>query len=232
MFHLALVTDSSYLSDWVPEITKNEIEKTRIPQNLLNLLLTAYDGEMKETACKDAFVNCLEITDSEDKCLVKTIPRTLRMNLSSTVGQTVREQMRSLAEQWAGIKLEHQKQYVVRYLNGTKIYPHFDMFNNFVISGIVNIGQKVEQDWPLYMLDRNGDTHRVILHPGEMVWSESARVIHGRPEQLRGEYYDNFIISFRPADAWYTEEYFFGLPPRYKPYTLNEIREIQLGTDT
>ena len=37
----------------------------------------------------------------------------------------------------------------------------------------------------------------VMLEPGEMVWYESARLIHGRPQPLEGEYYDNAMVGFR-----------------------------------
>ena len=57
--------------------------------------------------------------------------------------------------------------------------------------------QSVEKDWPLYILDNEGEQHMVMMEPGEMVWYESARLIHGRPQPLEGEYYDNAFIIFR-----------------------------------
>ena len=42
----------------------------------------------------------------------------------------------------------------------------------------------------------------VFLAPGEMVWYESARLLHGRPEVLEGDYYDNLFIHFVPTH-WY-----------------------------
>ena len=47
--------------------------------------------------------------------------------------------------------------------------------------------------------------HRLNLAPGEMVWYESARLLHGRPEPLAGDYYDNLFIHFSPTH-WYSEE--------------------------
>ena len=55
----------------------------------------------------------------------------------------------------------------------------------------------MESEWPLYIVDNEGGQHMVLLKPGEMVWYESARIIHGRPDPFRGEYYDNLLLDFR-----------------------------------
>ena len=55
----------------------------------------------------------------------------------------------------------------------------------------------MEKDWPLYIQDNEGEQHMVMLEPGEMVWYEAARLIHGRPQPLQGEYYDNAMVGFR-----------------------------------
>ena len=57
--------------------------------------------------------------------------------------------------------------------------------------------QSVDDDWPLYVLDNDGGEHRVMMKPGDMVWYESARVIHGRPQPLQGEFFDNLFIHYR-----------------------------------
>ena len=55
----------------------------------------------------------------------------------------------------------------------------------------------MKTDWPLYMVDNKGEEHMVVMKPGEMVWYESARIIHGRPAPLQGEFYDNIFLDFR-----------------------------------
>ena len=40
-----------------------------------------------------------------------------------------------------------------------------------------------------------------------MLWYESARAVHGRPHQFKGEYFDNLFIHYRPTGAWYTDQY-------------------------
>ena len=56
-------------------------------------------------------------------------------------------------------------------------------------------------------MDNDGGQHAVLLEPGEMVWYESARAIHGRPQPLQGEYYDNLFIHYSPVGDWYTSPY-------------------------
>jgi len=38
---------------------------------------------------------------------------------------------------------------------------------------------------------------RILLHPGEMILFESARLPHGRQDPLDGESYDNLFLHFR-----------------------------------
>ena len=79
-------------------------------------------------------------------------------------------------------------------------------FQDDVVSAIMNIGQSVTNDWDLHLLDNGGQHHAIILQPGDMVWYESARLLHGRPDQFNGEYFDNLFIHFKPADLWYNHE--------------------------
>ena len=40
--------------------------------------------------------------------------------------------------------------------------------------------------------------HHVMLQPGEMVWYESARLVHGRVEKLNGSAFENIFVHFMP----------------------------------
>ena len=76
-----------------------------------------------------------------------------------------------------------------------------------MISAILNLGQSVSRDWPLFIQDNSGAQHSVLLQPGEMLWYESARLVHGRPEKLEGEYFDNIFVHYRPTVLWYSSQY-------------------------
>ena len=59
----------------------------------------------------------------------------------------------------------------------------------------------MEQDWPITILDEQGHQHNITLKPGEMLLYESARVPHGRPFPLVGDYYENLFVHFYP-ESW------------------------------
>ena len=59
----------------------------------------------------------------------------------------------------------------------------------------------------LYIQDNDGGTHAVTLQPGEMLWYESAKAAHGRPEFFKGDYYDNLFIHYKPLGDWYTDQF-------------------------
>ena len=57
---------------------------------------------------------------------------------------------------------------------------------------------QVDSDWPLQIYDNNGTLDEVTLAPGEMVWYESARLVHGRVEKLNGSAFENIFVHFMP----------------------------------
>ena len=79
-------------------------------------------------------------------------------------------------------------------------------FTTHVISAILNIGQSVTKEWELHILDNTGAAHAVTLQPGEMLWYESARLLHGRPDPLDGYYFDNLFIHYKPTNLWYSQQ--------------------------
>ena len=84
--------------------------------------------------------------------------------------------MLPLAEEWSGIELTFSVLYGIRrYLNVNKLTAHTDISKTHVISAIINMGQDVDEPWPLQIMDHNEQPHEVFLEPGEMVWYESAK---------------------------------------------------------
>ena len=62
-----------------------------------------------------------------------------------------------------------------RYTRGAWLAGHVDHTKTHVLSAIINLGQKVEEPWPLDIVDYEKRPHRVILKPGDLVWYESSR---------------------------------------------------------
>lgn len=84
---------------------------------------------------------------------------------------------------------------------------HTDRRATHAISSIINVDQGVmDAPWHLQIKDHQGKLHEVELSPGEMLFYESARLLHGRVKPLKGTYYANFFLHFRPkgaGDNWY-----------------------------
>ena len=98
-----------------------------------------------------------------------------------------------------------------------------DRFNTHVISAILNVDQHVREEWPLYIKDNDGETNAVYIKPGEMLWYESARAVHGRPKPLDGDYFDNIFIHFKPTGRWYDSIFIVGDNKRRK-ITLKDFK--------
>ena len=139
--------------------------------------------------------------------------------------EMLKQGLQPLAESWAGVPLEHTYTYGVRrYTNGSWLASHVDRFNTHVISAIINLGQSVTEPWLLYIKDNAGLAHGVVLAPGEMLWYESARAVHGRPRPLRGEFYDNLFVHFKPIVGWYSQPFTLGRKPREQPFSIEELK--------
>jgi len=209
---------------WVPKFTKVGFEKTKIPPDVYSMLLREYErvkSTMSEESCAKAVINCEQIINSEEEAesSLRSSKRTYITQLSQSVLNQLRTKLHPLAEEWANTKLKHEATYGIRrYTNGSWLTSHVDRFNTHVISAILNIGQSVEEDWPLYIVDNDGGQHAVVMEPGEMVWYESARAIHGRPQPFKGEFFDNLFIHYSPVGDWYTSPYEVGKKTKKESY--------------
>jgi len=68
------------------------------------------------------------------------------------------------------------------------------------VSGIINVAQDVREDWPLLIMGHDGQYHNVTLEPGDIVYYESAKLLHGRPTPLEGASYSNIFVHFNFAE--------------------------------
>ena len=109
------------------------------------------------------------------------------------------ETLHPLAEEWARVKLLGTSVYGIRrYQAKSWLATHLDKIDTHVISVIINVAQKGGQ-WPLFISDLSGNPHQIMLSPGQMLFYESAKLPHGRPQPFTGEYYDNIFVHFKPA---------------------------------
>jgi hypothetical protein len=119
----------------------------------------------------------------------------------------INEELRPLHEAWAGgVELVGTSSYGIRlYQNGSSLGMHYDKIETHIISSIVHIGHEYFNDnepWPIQIDDNDGNVHSVNLQPGQMLFYESARQLHGRMSPLKGKYYASIFTHYKPKNNW------------------------------
>ena len=198
---------------YIPRFTPRGVEKVRMPESLFRHFRDKLERNfgpenwIQETQTAAGVINNQIIVENEtlgSKKVVK-IPRSKMLNIDTEDIELTFKTLGPLAEEWAGVKLRPSSIYGIRrYVNNSALISHIDKVNTHVISLILNLGQDVKEDWPLFVRPHSGEDEAVLMRPGDMVWYESASVIHGRQWPLRGASYDNLFVHFKPRGrAWY-----------------------------
>ena len=76
----------------------------------------------------------------------------------NVVTQTIKFQMQKIMEDWANVKLNKNciTYGIRRYTRGAVLLQHVDKVPSHIISAILQIDQKVDEDWPLTLVDHKG----------------------------------------------------------------------------
>ena len=195
---------------WVPSFTETGWKVVDIPIQLVGMLAMArLRKKSEEEPCVPSVTafNCQVLVEDEDECRTEHSARQEVIPLDDQLKDTILSTLLPMAEDWAGVSLSGTSVYGIRrYKAGSWLAAHVDQMATHVISAILNIGQDGEP-WPLHILDHEDRQHQVLLKQGQMVWYESARLQHGRPDRFRGEFYDNVFVHFKPRDRrWYSTD--------------------------
>ena len=116
--------------------------------------------------------------------------------------QWIHDQLKPIMEKWSGLKLKPTSAYGPReYRRGSSLRMHVDTEATHVISGILHIYREgMDSDWPLVVINRQGERESVFMKPGELVLYESASLPHSREQPLNGDYYVNMFVHYQPVD--------------------------------
>ncbi len=110
------------------------------------------------------------------------------------------QELKPVHEEWSGMKLRESFCYGIRiYQPGSFLYNHVDRAQTHIISSTICVGHRLNAPWPLYIEDIEGHPHEISMEPGEMVFYEGAKLIHGRPYPLNGRYYAGIFVHYIPA---------------------------------
>lgn len=186
------------INELVPNYTKEGIYKSKLPEELFNKVKVFYDNNKKSR--QDEYVSGGFIYSGKDHNEQLSTSSSL-INLSKDLRQEVHDKMKPLMEAWCEKELEPTFVYGIReYHNGAILKPHRDRIDTHIISAILNVDQETDLDWPLIIEDNYYRQHHVVLKPGEMVFYEGARLLHGRPEAFKGTSFANIFCHFKPTD--------------------------------
>jgi len=139
----------------------------------------------------------------------------------------------SLVEEWAGIPVEQTSMYGLReYTDGARLLTHVDRHTTHAVSLIVNIAQtNLTEPWPVEVQDHADRMHEVIMEPGEIVYYESAKALHGRNRPLPGGSYVNLFTHYRPIGDpdWFKKPNPEGTPEPLLEDVQGDCRLEKLG---
>jgi len=185
---------NAYQPHMVPRMTPTGYEKHRTPSATHTWLSEFYE---KTRARK-------ELEGSAGPCLNQHISPTYMMHVSPTQKKRLDKEIKPLLAAWANRDdLEQTSIYGIReYTNGSVLRMHVDTVDTHVISAIINVAQSPGAVWPLQIMDHEENLHEVDMEPGDMVYYESARLLHGREKPLQGEYYANIFVHYKPLNDW------------------------------
>ena len=110
--------------------------------------------------------------------------------------------LQPMHEEWCARALVPTACYGMRmYLTGTYLLNHIDRIETHIISSTLCIAGDLDERWPLYMEDVDGNPHEIDVDPGELVFYESAKLKHGRPYELKGRFYVGMFIHYQVSGA-------------------------------
>jgi len=146
-------------------------------------------------------------------------------------------EMMPMFEWWSGIDLQPSIAYGIRaYRNDSNLLMHIDKPSTHVISGIYHVGRSEDAEpWPIVIEDFHGNTNQVYLTPGDILFYESSKCFHGRPQTFIGGYYASLFMHYAPANDFDGEalrhERDLSVPPHWHvdmpPYEgLDEFEQV------
>jgi len=179
----------------LPKLTPRGYELRRIPQEAYDLLWNFYQRHRREAGIEkwsksNSYVNHWEVPTS-----MIYVTQELRLAVSSI--------LKPVLEQWSGQELQLSSMYGIRlYHNNSWLKDHVDVLSTHAVSAIMQVDQDVDEPWLLQIVAHDGVKVDVALDPGDILLYESASCIHGREKPMRGRYYANAFIHYRPKDGW------------------------------
>jgi hypothetical protein len=139
-----------------------------------------------DDAYKEHFVEVIEAEEHARPIMISDIDDNAR----------ILNEMKPMFEWWSGLEIEASIAYGIRaYRNDSNLLMHADKSSTHVISGIYHVGRSEDAEpWPIVIEDFQGNTNQVYLEPGDVLFYESSKCFHGRPQTFVGGYYASIFM--------------------------------------
>jgi len=164
---------------------------TRAPQAVIDKLKKRlHDGMEARNKNVESAIKCVE-TDS----LPFFLP-------DDDMNAEIVRELLPLHEAWSGVDLVPNNAYGLRvYRNETNLNMHLDKTETHIISSILHVDHgENDEPWPIVIEDFHGNTNEVFLESGDMLFYESSKLFHGRPQKMNGEFYSSLFSHYYPKD--------------------------------
>jgi prolyl 4-hydroxylase len=189
---LTLESETNDLNKHIQTYTNDGFKKEQLDEELfkeIKIYLAQHKNNFDDEFVEGNFIQSEEVD----------VPSRL-FELSDELKSKIHNSLQKSLESWSNTKLEPTFVYGIReYKKGAVLVPHRDRKETHIISAIINIDKRVDNDWPLEIEDHFYRKHEVFLEPGEVLFYESARLLHGRPTPLKGESYSNIFCHYMPS---------------------------------
>lgn len=178
----------------LPVFTREGFRKTAAPAALMQAISAFYQEKRAASLpeASDAIGTFIRASDARAPARMIELDDGLRARISA--------ELQPLLEEWVAKPLRMTAVYGIReYQRSAVLDMHIDRMETHIVSAILNVAQEVATDWPLVIHDHYGRRHQVLLKPGELLFYESARLKHGRPEPLDGAHFANIFVHAAPV---------------------------------
>lgn len=185
------------VNELVPNYTASGIFKTNLPRHVFEKANLFYHENHENLA--DEHVQGGFIFEGNSATQKRRTSSSV-VELTPELRAEVHDALKPLMEEWCGQTLEPTFVYGIReYHNGAVLKMHRDRIDTHIISAIINVDQETNVGWPLVIEDNYYRTHHIMIKPGEVIFYEGGRLMHGRPIMFEGHSFANMFCHFKPV---------------------------------
>jgi len=209
-----------YSSLIAPNFTENGWGLTRAPQELVNELRSNLHSGLGSSQLEP---------ETEDLIIQGALPPL--MLRQQDLNDKAMHALRPIIEEWSHAHLVPFNAYGLRiYRNESILHMHTDQRTTHIISCIFHIDHDpVSDPWPLVIEDFNGNTIEIVLEPGDLLFYESSKCLHGRPRPFNGAWYTSLFLHYYPV-GWDGEKLHLDTHHRIPP-NWDDIKKTSFEND-